>query len=112
MPGWERTRGLQLWVNLAREYKMVEPEYQELGAQEVPVVTDEAGVTARVIAGTCMGVTSSIRTRTPVYYLDFTIKSGSSHIQQVPQGWTVFVYILAGSFQFEERTVSAHHTVV
>ena len=30
MPGPIDTRGLQLWVNLKNEHKMVEPKYQEL----------------------------------------------------------------------------------
>ena len=50
MPGWERARGLQLWVNLAREHKMVEPAYQELEAAQIPTITQH-GVTVRVIAG-------------------------------------------------------------
>ena len=50
MPGWERARGLQLWVNLASQEKMVEPAYQELQAAQIPTVTSE-GVTVRVIAG-------------------------------------------------------------
>ena len=35
MPGPVRTRGLQLWVNLASGDKMVEPAYQELPASQV-----------------------------------------------------------------------------
>ena len=50
MPGWERARGLQLWVNLASQEKMVEPAYQELQAAHIPTVTSQ-GVTVRVIAG-------------------------------------------------------------
>ena len=50
MPGWDRARGLQLWVNLAREHKMVEPAYQELEAAQIPTITQQ-GVTVRVIAG-------------------------------------------------------------
>ena len=37
MPGPVRTRGLQLWVNLASTDKMVEPAYQELPASQVRV---------------------------------------------------------------------------
>jgi quercetin 2,3-dioxygenase len=29
-PGKPEPRGLQLWVNLLKQYKMVEPSYQEL----------------------------------------------------------------------------------
>ena len=77
MPGWERTRGLQLWVNLARQDKMVEPSYQvqantsqktnnistfqELKSDEIPSTSQE-GVTVRVIAGESMGITSEVTT--------------------------------------------------
>ena len=113
MPGWERTRGLQLWVNLARAEKMVEPAYQELTAEQVPDVASEDGrVNVKVIAGTAMGVTSPVRTRTPTYYLDVRMKPGSKYSQEVPEGWTTFVYILEGTFQLGSRRVAAHHTVL
>ena len=50
MPCWGGARGLQLWVNLASQYKMVEPSYQELKAEDIPTISSE-GVTVRVIAG-------------------------------------------------------------
>ena len=50
MPGWERARGLQLWVNLASDQKMVEPAYQDLQADQIPTVSSQ-GVSVRVIAG-------------------------------------------------------------
>jgi len=36
MPGQMLTRGLQLWVNLAKEFKMVEPSYQEHTKEQIP----------------------------------------------------------------------------
>lgn len=33
-PGKPDPRGLQLWLDLPKEYKMVDPSYQELGAKE------------------------------------------------------------------------------
>ncbi len=36
MPGPVDTRGLQLWVNLKKVHKMVEPNYQELNPEQVP----------------------------------------------------------------------------
>ena len=37
-----------------------------------------------------------MRTRTPTLYLDFRLKPGSSHTQEVEEGWTAFIYILEG----------------
>jgi len=112
MPGWEKTRGLQLWVNLPREQKMVAPTYQELAADQVPEAEDGKGVSVRVVAGTSMGISSPVRTITPTYYLDFRIKPGGEHIQEIPEGWTAFVYTLQGEFKFGETRVAAHHTVL
>ena len=34
-------KGLQLWVNLAKEFKMVEPEYQEHSPDEIATMSTE-----------------------------------------------------------------------
>ena len=111
MPGWERTRGLQLWVNLASEYKMVEPQYQELTSDQIPVA-ERDGARVKVIAGHSLGVSSEVRTRTPTYYLDISLDPASRHSQEVPDSWTTFVYILSGTLRFGDKVVEAHNTVL
>ena len=60
-----------------------------------------------------MGVSSPVRTRTPTYYLDFTLRPGALHLQQVPAGWTTLVYTLEGRIQLGAgQAVPAHHTVL
>ena len=51
-----RAHGLQLWVNLAKKYKMTEPQYQELKDKDIPR-TKENGVAVKVIAGSSLGIT-------------------------------------------------------
>lgn len=46
--------GLQLWVNLPRRDKMVEPAYQELKGSEIPKPS-QGGVTVAVISGEALG---------------------------------------------------------
>ena len=111
MPGSMDTRGLQLWVNLKKEFKMVAPDYQELQAQDIPH-GESNGVKVKVIAGESMNIKSPVRTRTPTYYLDFEMNPGSSFVQNVPQGWTSFIYTLEGEIKLNEDRIQAHHTVV
>jgi len=116
MPGNCLTRGLQLWVNLRKVDKMVEPSYQEHRAEDIPSATKN-GVTVKVIAGESMGVKSMVRTRTPTYYLDFKLapskdKACLPFIQYIPSGWTTFAYVLEGKVSFGDRIISAHHTAV
>jgi len=100
MPKSESRTGLQLWVNLPREHKMVAPDYQELLAKDVPRVR-LGGATATVIAGTAFGVESPVRTKyTPTNYLVFTLDPGAVLTQAIPAGWNAFVYVLEGSGSF------------
>ncbi|XP_031669264.1 pirin isoform X1 [Oncorhynchus kisutch] len=111
----EPVQGLQLWVNLRREDKMVEPQYQELKDSQVPKPSRE-GVTVAVISGQALGVQSKVFTRTPTLYLDFKLDGGAKHVQPVPSGWTSFIYTLAGSVcvgpDAEQQKAEPHHTIV
>jgi redox-sensitive bicupin YhaK (pirin superfamily) len=113
--GHEPTRGLQLWVNLAKQYKMVEPQYQELKDQQIPR-TSQNGVHVKVIAGRSMNVTSPVYTRTPMMYLDFKVDRGGSYSQEIPRHWNGFIYILEGSGAFGPNenliTASKRQTVL
>ena len=56
MPRGEETcHGLQLWVNLQKADKMVEPQYQELLSQNIPHASKD-GITVKVIAGEAFGI--------------------------------------------------------
>ncbi|XP_070815979.1 pirin [Chaetodon trifascialis] len=107
--------GLQLWVNLPRRDKMVEPAYQELKGSDVPK-RSQGGVTVAVISGEALGAKSKVFTRTPTLYLDFRLQTGALHVQPVPSGWTAFIYTLSGSIHVgpdqEQQKVEPHHTVV
>lgn len=109
--GTERGHGLQLWVNLHSSEKMTEPAYQELTADQVPIVSAE-GVTVKVIAGHALGIESPVYTRTPVHYLDFRLEPGATLRQAVPAEWNSFVYVLEGTAKFGGHTGAAHHTLV
>lgn len=52
--GSETVHGLQLWVNLRKADKMLEPKYQELLSKDIPQATKD-GVTVKVIAGEAFG---------------------------------------------------------
>jgi redox-sensitive bicupin YhaK (pirin superfamily) len=47
--------GLQLWINLSKENKMIPPQYQELKNADIPIATKD-GVTVKVIAGESMNI--------------------------------------------------------
>src|SRR5881392_4380514 len=44
-----RMHGFQLWANLPARLKMTAPRYQEVKAQDIPVVTDDDGTQVRIV---------------------------------------------------------------
>ncbi|KAI9101369.1 putative quercetinase [Phlyctochytrium arcticum] len=101
-PDGEPAHGLQLWVNLPRKDKLVKPRYQELLDKQVPRVTAPTSdkVQVKVIAGDSYNTKAAVMTYTPILYLDVKLgaESTTSDVfeQLVPEGWTAFVYTLAG----------------
>ena len=55
-----------------------------------------SGVHVKVIAGSALGQTSSLRTRTPATFLDVTLDPAASLTQALTPGWNAFIYIFEG----------------
>ncbi|KAK3812670.1 MAG: RmlC-like cupin domain-containing protein [Linnemannia gamsii] len=83
-----RAHGLQLWINLPKEHKMCEPQYQELLDGQIPRATPQDGVVVKVIAGESHGVKSQVYTRTPTMYLDFKMDKNKTVTQTIPSTFT------------------------
>ncbi|KAK0256431.1 RNA pol II transcription cofactor [Friedmanniomyces endolithicus] len=110
--------GMQLWVDLPRELKEVEPRYRDLRAEEIPrVEADEGRVGVKVISGRSYGV-DSVRelAYTPVWLLDVTIQAGGKFGQALPAGWNAFAYTLEGTTTFDtgatRQEVARYHIAV
>jgi len=93
--------GFQLWVNLPARDKMIKPRYQGFEAASLPVTTSEDGlVTARVIAGEALGQDAVIETRSPMHYVDYTVKPGGRVAHALPDDYNVFAYVFQGDGRF------------
>ena len=104
----EPSVGFQLWINLRKEDKMIEPVYQEIKKDKIPLVDkwDDEGVKAKVIAGESFDVKGPIYTRTPAEYIDFQLKEGAVYRHTIPAKWNFLVYVFEGSFEITQETTS------
>ena len=107
-PGDTGLSGFQLWVNLPAAEKMTAPRYQEVLADEIPVVQLENGGIVRVITGSYEGRTGPVTeiAVAPVY-LDVHLPAGSGFTIDTPIGHTVFAYAYDGGGNFANVTVNA-----
>jgi redox-sensitive bicupin YhaK (pirin superfamily) len=101
-----RMHGFQLWVNLPKRDKRMRPRYQDLKAADIPVGQSADGtVRVRVIAGESLGKKAAIDTRTPIFYLHFSLQPGARHTQATPADHNVFAYVVSGAVEVGGRTV-------
>jgi hypothetical protein len=67
--------GVQLWVALPRADEQTAPEFHHHPADTLPTL-DREGARLRVLAGTAYGVTSPVRTFSPLFYVDVAMPAG------------------------------------
>ena len=94
--------GFQLWANLPRSHKMMEPRYRGLTRSEIPEATLADGVKAKVVCGQADGVRGPARDIvTDPEYLDVTVPAGASFRHAVKNGRTAFAYVVQGKGYFD-----------
>ena len=90
--------GYQLWLNLPAKDKMVDPRYQDIQSDQIPVVEEE-GRWVKVMAGNYNGQEGASETRIPVIYFDVQLQPGIDFSQPMPTDMNGFVYLYDGSAQ-------------
>jgi quercetin 2,3-dioxygenase len=89
--------GIQLWVNLPAARKWVTPQYQDIRAGKVALLTsDDGSALVRVIAGDVAGHAGPGSTNTPMTMLHATVAPGSRLDLPWPREYNALVYALAG----------------
>ena len=96
-----RMYGFQLWANLPRVQKMMDPRYREVKSGEIPLVTLENGAAIRVVSGTVNGVCGPVQDIViEPEYLDITLPANTSYTHPTQPGHTVFAYVFEGKARF------------
>jgi hypothetical protein len=88
-------RGFQLWLNLPKEKKMIEPAYQDIESEQIPIVKEKAGM-VKVISGNFHGTVGPGQSHTPVLILDIQLLENSELTIPLTDGWNVFSFIYEG----------------
>jgi len=89
--------GIQLWVNLPREQKLVAPRYQDLRGESVGLLASaDAGALVRIIAGDVAGHQGPGSTYTPMTMLHATVSPDASLSVPWDPTFNALGYVLAG----------------
>jgi len=103
-----RMHGFQLWVNLPAQKKMMAPRYQDIRAEESPLVTSADGTAkVRVIAGEALGARAALTTEIPIVYLHVSLQPWGTLSQPIAPELTALGYLFSGSARFGEGSRAA-----
>ena len=103
MPSQEgNTRGIQLWINLPKRLKAIQPDYQQVDAKEILEQVIEKGK-VRVISGEG----SPLELNTQVRYLDVSLEAGGSFKETIPESYRGFIYMVEGKGAINGDSVEA-----
>jgi len=93
--------GFQLWANLPRSQKMMDPRYRDVKNEQVPEVVLENGAKIKIICGTVHGKQGPVRDIViEPEYLDVTVPAKSELTHKTKRGHTVFAYVIGGKGLF------------
>jgi len=93
--GW--FHGLQLWVNLPRSKKWIDPQYQDLeGGAVTLLASHDGGSLLRIIAGEVDGKSGPGTTHTPMTMVHASLAPGARVVLPWPESFNALVYVLGG----------------
>jgi len=72
-----RMHGIQSWVGLPQADEEAPPGFQHFAAADLPE-RDDGGVMLRLIAGSAFGLTSPVKTFSPIFYADARFAPGGA----------------------------------
>ena len=99
-----RMGGFQLWANLPRTHKMMDPRYRDIKRDQVPEVKREDGVVVRIICGTVGKHKGPVKDVViDPEYLDVTVPVGVEFIHDTKRGHTVLAYVIGGTGYFDKE---------
>lgn len=95
----EHLLGLQLWINLPQNEKMIEPSYFDITAEMIKKVDEPFG-SVRVISGEYKGNKSIEPPHVQATLMDVEIKPDQSFLLPTDKEANLFVYVVNGSGHF------------
>jgi redox-sensitive bicupin YhaK (pirin superfamily) len=98
--------GYQLWLNLPKKLKWVEPAYQHLGKEDIPIF-EKDGLRVVIISGNYEGLKGPASNYVPADYYDIYLDNGKSFELQLKKNFSSLIYVHSGRIEIDGQIVEA-----
>ena len=96
------SRGFQLWLNLPKNLKMIDPSYNDIPAKSIPEIQIPGGY-IKVICGEINGIKGPGRAHTGMFYYDISLSPKNNIEISVDDHWNSFIYIYNGKARIVDK---------
>ena len=112
----ERVEGFQIWIKVSHSRKLQPPRYGTVPTEQLPLVSLNDKVQARVLAGKLLQDETTkgpFETSQPVQMIDFEVSQGGHVSFDVTLGLdTAMLYVYEGTLTINESSVAQQGSVV
>jgi redox-sensitive bicupin YhaK (pirin superfamily) len=105
-----RIHGLQAWVALPTDAETSPPGFEHVASSALPSL-EIGGAALRVIAGDAFGVTSPVRTSSPLFYVEARIPEGRE-LALEPDLGERGIYIVSGEIEIDGSSYESGRLLV
>jgi redox-sensitive bicupin YhaK (pirin superfamily) len=99
-----KMEGFQLWANLPRSHKMMDPRYRDIKSDQVPVVKLDSGAKVKIICGKVGKHEGPVKgIIIDPEYLDVSVPERTEFVHATKRGHTVFAYVIEGKGRFDQQ---------
>ncbi len=93
--------GFQLWANLPKVHKMMDPRYRDIKSSQVPELLLKNGAIIKIICGTVNGKQGPVKDIViDPEYLDITVPAHAEFSHHTKRDHTAFAYVIEGKGLF------------
>ncbi|NND52452.1 MAG: pirin family protein [Flavobacteriaceae bacterium] len=97
--------GIQLWLNLPSDKKMIPANYQHVKNKDFSIVGSEDGkVAIQVVAGAHQNVSGKIKTQTSVNAFMIDMKKGGEYALEIDKEHQALIYLLNGDVSINRNS--------
>ena len=100
------SRGFQLWLNLPKKLKMIEPSYNDIPAESIPKINMPGGY-IKVICGEINGMKGPGRAHTGMLYYDISLFPANNIEISIDDDWNSFIYIYNGKAKIANKSLNS-----
>lgn len=102
--------GLQCWVALPEEMAELEPAFSHTKKNDLPHITHE-GVMMRLVVGEAYGLSSPVKSYSPMFYIDLVASKGSVITRPNP-GQEAAIFTICGEVSINGETYGANQFIL